>query len=84
MAKILLTVKLPPEKASLPAAIRELELDRDEIDANFGVVRLSPDDDLYAVMVDEAVAGRLSGRKDIEVKGPYANPRIEPFGPPKK
>jgi len=84
MAKVLLTVKLPPEKASLPAAMRELQLHRDEIDADFGVVRLSPDDDLYAVMVDEAAAGRLTGRKDIEVKGPYANPRIEPFGPPKE
>ena len=84
MPKVLLTVKLPRQKASLAAIVRELRLTRDEIDQDFGVVRLSLDNDLYAIMVDEAVANRLSGRKDVEIKGPYANPRIEPFGPPEK
>jgi hypothetical protein len=33
-------------------------------------------------MVDEQAAERLSDEPDVE--GPYANPRIEPFGPPQR
>jgi hypothetical protein len=43
------------------------------------VVCLSPEERLYAVLVEVDVAAKLGGAAGV--KGPFANPRIEPFGP---
>lgn len=77
----MLTVKLSPERATLADVQQQLGVSEDEIDSDFGVVNLDPDEHLYAVMVDERAAARLTDEPDV--KGPYANPRIEPFGPPR-
>jgi hypothetical protein len=53
-----------------------------EIDSNFGVVPIDLDQRLFTILVDEAAANRISGGK-WDAKGPYSNPRIAPFGPPK-
>jgi len=81
MAMMMLTIELEPSEASLRAVRRKLQLEDYQIDANFGVVRLSPDGNQYAIMVDEDVVSRVTRKKGV--KGPFANPRIEPFGPPK-
>lgn len=81
MPRALLTIELESGEASLPQVRRKLKLRKDQIDENFGVVRLSPEGNQYAIMVDDDVVERLTTKK--KAKGPYANPRIEPFGPPK-
>jgi hypothetical protein len=81
MPKLMLTLKLDPKQASFPNVMRRFGLTADEIDQDFGVVKISIDENLYAVLVDEAAVSKVSGRKGV--KGPYANPKIEPFGPPK-
>ena len=43
---------------------------------------LNPDQHLYAILVDEHVAAKIEGGQDVV--GSYSNPKIEPFGPPKK
>lgn len=79
MAKLMLTVKLDPERATLADASRELGVDEAELDPDFGVVNIDPDEDLFTVLVDEQTAERVDGKA---AGGPYANPPIEPFGPP--
>ena len=56
-------------------------MNNDEIDPNFGVVCISPTENLYAILVEEEVNKRFQG--NMGIKGPYSNPKIEPFGPPK-
>ncbi|RJL31612.1 hypothetical protein [Bailinhaonella thermotolerans] len=76
---VLITVRLP-RGARLRDAMDRLELDRDEVDVEYGLVPVDPDDGLYALRVTRAAAVRAGQRPDAE--GPFADPRIEPFGPP--
>lgn len=79
MAKYMITLRLDPAEANLAAVSRKLNLNN-EIDPNFGVVSINPAENLYAILVDEAAATKLQGREGV--KGPYSNPKIEPYGPP--
>jgi hypothetical protein len=79
--KVLLTVKLKPAEASVEGARTKLGLGGDALDPGFGLVPIDPDHDLYAVLVEDTVAegadpAGLAG-------GPYANPTIQPLGPPR-
>ena len=82
MAKLLLTLHLAAEEATLARVKARLDIDSRDIDADFGVVCVSPEQDLYAVLVEEEVAGRLTGHEAVH--GAHSNPRIEPFGPPER
>lgn len=82
MATRMVTLKLDPADATLKKIRARYELSHKEVDANFGVVALDPDKNLFAILVDEQAAGRLDGRDDVV--GTYSNPKIEPFGPPQK
>jgi hypothetical protein len=77
MAMRMVTVKLAPEKASLQHVREQLDLTPDQVDENFGVVSVSPQEDLYAVLVDEEAADVLDGSAAVE--GVHSNPRIETF-----
>lgn len=76
----MLTLTLDPAEASAEHVRRKLELEAEELDPEFGVVELDPETHRYAVLVDERAATRVQGAPGIE--GPFANPPIEPFGPP--
>jgi hypothetical protein len=78
MPKVMVTLKLDPEQASLAEVRRLLGLGEGEIDPSFGVVNISPSEHLYTILVDEATAARVQGADQVE--GVYGNPRIEPFG----
>jgi hypothetical protein len=80
MAKVMVTLRLDPEQASLAEVRRLLGLGEGEVDAGFGVVNIGPAEHLYAILVDEATAARVQGADPVQ--GVHANPRIEPFGPP--
>jgi hypothetical protein len=81
MPKVLLTVQLPSDRATVDGARSKLGLTGEELDAAYGVVPIDPDHDLYAVMVEEDAASRASA--EGLAGGPFSNPTIEPFGPPR-
>jgi len=80
VAKYMLTVACDPSRASLEAIKADLGLSDDEVDASFGSVEIDPDEHRYAILVEESAIGRVGGKAGV--KGPFANPPIEPFGPP--
>lgn len=82
MSKLLLTLTRAPSEASLDAVKRDLGLGDEEIDAEFGLVNIDPKGHRYAVLVEERAAKRVGNQPGVE--GPFANPRIEPFGPPSR
>lgn len=81
MSKVMVTVKLDPAHASLDNARGRLGLNRGALDDDFGLIAVDPDEDLYAVLVEEN--GVEDMRRDEGISGPCSNPKIEPFGPPR-
>jgi hypothetical protein len=79
MAKVMVTLRLDPQQASLDEVRRLLGLGEAEVDTGFGVVNISPREHLYTILVDEAAAARVQDADPVE--GVYGNPRVEPFGP---
>jgi hypothetical protein len=73
--------------APTPARLRKLfGLEPDEIDPLFGIIATDPSEDLYTVLIDARATARveaaLARRPADPAEGIFANPRIEPFGPP--
>ncbi|WP_310741880.1 hypothetical protein [Microbispora sp. H13382] len=84
MAEVLITVRLPAP-ATLEAAMRRLDLAEDEVDTAYGLVPVDPDRDLYVLRVTEDAGRRVgdSGGAGVADGGPYSDPPIEPYGPPR-
>jgi hypothetical protein len=80
MAKLMVTLRLEPQEANLNEVKRKLHLKRGEIDRAFGVISIKPEENLYTILVDEAIAQRIEGVSGVQ--GSFSNPKIEPFGPP--
>lgn len=78
----LITVTLNTDEPAPQAVLDQLGLSDDEVDGEFGIIALDRPARQYALMVTPAAAARVRGRS--EVRGPFANPRIEPFGPPEQ
>jgi len=81
MPKQMMTLQLDPKDATVDAVMRKLGLRRGELDEEFGVVAIDPDANLFTILVEEGAVDKLRGQQGV--RGPYANPKIEPFGPPK-
>ncbi|WP_326640920.1 hypothetical protein OG884_00260 [Streptosporangium sp. NBC_01755] len=75
---LLITVRLPSD-ATLAQAMRHLGLPEEDVDTGYGLVLIDPDQNLYGLRVTEAAARRVDPAAG---GGPYADPRIEPYGPP--
>ncbi|GAA3155251.1 hypothetical protein GCM10010466_52770 [Planomonospora alba] len=75
----MVTVRLPDE-ATLERAMEELGLPEEEVDTGYGLVAIDPGRSLYGLRVTEAAARRMDRR---EGSGPYSDPPIEPYGPPR-
>jgi hypothetical protein len=76
VAKVMVTLELEPGQASLDEVRRLLGLAEHELDADFGVVNISPKEHLYTILVDPDAAERVRGAEPV--RGVFANPRIEP------
>ncbi len=82
MTKVMVTIQAPEGPPSLEAVIERYQLGPDDIDSDFGVVEIDPDDDLYVILVEPDAATRIKPAECWDTAGPYSNPRIAPFGPP--
>jgi hypothetical protein len=72
----LMTVNLDAATRTLAGAAAALGVPESAMDASFGVVPLDPERGLYAVQVRPDA---LAAHDKSEFRGPYADPRIEPF-----
>jgi hypothetical protein len=78
----LYSIKAPNGPPSLAEAATLLQIVPSDLDDHFGVVLIDPAQHLYTVNTrtdQNNLAGHTSG-----TAGPYANPRIEGFGPSNK
>lgn len=86
MSKLMFQFREPQGAPSLDSVCRRFSFSADEVDPQFGVVGIDPDDHLFAVLVEEAAQRRLApdGNKPADDRdtGFFSNPKIEPFGPP--
>lgn len=86
MSKVLFQFRHPGPAPSVDSVCEEYGFERDELDLDFGVIQVDSAESLYTVLVDEKAKDRLEPtlRSDASNQsiGFYANPRIEPFGPP--
>ncbi len=81
MAKVMVTITAD-QAPTLDELVERYSLTNDEIDADFGVIEVAAG--VFTCLVDEAVAGRITGDDEWDTAGPYSNPRIAPFGPPEE
>lgn len=88
METVMLQFKHPGSAPSLDEVRRLFKLEPDEIDAQFGVVATDPSQGLYTVLVAAKARKRVEAVLDARPRDPaegiFANPRIEPFGPPEQ
>ena len=81
MANRLVTLHLDPASANLKSVREKFGLNKQDADEHFGVVCISPPQNLYVILADEAVASRLE--QTAGIGGVFSNPKIEPYGPPR-
>jgi hypothetical protein len=83
MAKLMMTIQCSGAVPTLEEVRRQFALAEDEIDAAFGVVEIDPSAHLYTILVEESATSKIQPTGGWDVAGPYSNPRIAPFGPPR-
>jgi hypothetical protein len=85
--KVMLQFRHAGPAPSTAEAAALLDLRLEEIDPDFGVVTTDPAAGLHTVLIDPAAAARAQARLTARGAGPeegvFANPRVEPMGPPR-
>jgi hypothetical protein len=86
MANVMVQFQYTGSAPTVEDVARKFDIRADLIDSEFGVIATDPQAGLYTILVDQAVAEKLD--RDLkqedrdEATGSFANPKIEPFGPP--
>lgn len=83
MQFMLYTLEWKAGEPSLEEVLQKFTLQPDEVDTNFGVMKVDPEAGLYCIMADSDAIARITGSEamsDSAVSGPFSNPRIEGFG----
>lgn len=83
---MLLQFRHTVDRPSMEEVCRMFHVDASAFDQSYGVVTIDAAAHLYTVLVtDDAISkiqAALEGRVHDPAEGLFANPRIEPFGPP--
>lgn len=82
MTKVMITIQTTGGSPTLTELMERYQLTGDDIDTEFGVVEIDPQDQLYVILVEPDAASRIESNEQWETSGPFSNPRIAPFGPP--
>ncbi|MTD93493.1 hypothetical protein GIW81_03985 [Hyphomicrobium sp. xq] len=77
--KVLMTVELA--SPTLANAAKSLGVKIGAIDKDFGIVPIDPDRHLYSIKVSPEAVPSMAA--DAQYRGPFSNPRIGTYGPPK-
>ena len=80
--EMMFTIKWPKGKPSLAEAANALHVKESDLDAAFGVVLIDPDRNEYTVLCRGPACASVRPSEPM-VEGPYANPGIGTFGPPR-
>lgn len=76
MSKVLVTFS-SAEEPTVSDVMERFSLDESEIDRDFGVIEIDPDDHLFTALVEAPAAARIRGiDSDAAV---HSNPPIRPF-----
>ena len=76
MSKMLYSVNWKGEKPTLKQIAKKYGFKTNDIDPDFGVVEIDPQDNLYSILVEEDA---VEPKDSKDIKGPFSNLRIEPF-----
>ena len=81
MARVLLNLKWEGEPPTLDAVAERYGIDPADLDSEFGVIEIDPDEHLYTISIERSAAERVSKEFEgsDEVEGPFGDVRIEPF-----
>lgn len=83
---VLINVTLPIEVAQVPtpdSVAGYLGLAVSDLQESYGVVPVGATGRLFSVMVAKDKFDRMSDEAKRNIEGPFANPKIAPFGPVK-
>jgi hypothetical protein len=78
----LYTIQSPSGAPTLAEVAARLHVSQSAVDASYGVVLIDPVRHLYAVRIFEGLGS--SSSHDPSVSGPFSDPKIEGFGPPRR
>ncbi len=81
---VLMTLQGDAGTPGLIKAARRLGLPTKALDRQFGVVSIDPDKDLFAVRAFSEFLPARQGDAHPETSGPYSDPKISPFGNPRR
>lgn len=84
-SRVLITVQMPSGQtrhAGIAEVAAVLGIAPEVLDRNFGAIAIDPSANLYSVMIGQDALRELSEDAKRHVEGPYANPKITPFGRP--
>jgi hypothetical protein len=82
MSKVMITIESQDAAPTIEQLQGRYNLLPADIDSEFGVVEIDPEQHLYTILVDEGAARKITTDERWKVQGPFSNPHIEPFGPP--
>lgn len=77
MSKMLYSINWSGKKPTLEQVAKKFGFEKKDIDEEFGVVEIDPQDNLYSILVEETA---IAPKDEKNIKGPFSNPKIEPFG----
>lgn len=88
MSKVLYNVRWADGPPTIEQICEKYGFSPDEVDNQYGVIEIDPRDHLYSILVEDAAVARVEPDwaergNDAGLEGPFSNPMIEPFGPPK-
>ena len=85
MQKLLFSIKWEDGQPSTEQICEKYGFEPQEIDSQYGIIEIDPEDNLFSILVDQEAAQRVReqlGDDDEGIDGPFSNARIAPFGPP--
>jgi len=83
MTKMLINITWKEGEPTVDQIIEKYGIEPDEIDDDFGVIEIDPDENLYTLLIEQTAAERVRnnlGEDETDFEGPFSNARIEPFG----